>query len=88
MDLQHPCQSRGSPNLLGPNGRVASRSACVYPRVQARVLREAAWGHNDRGRSLGRPRPHAPRCAVVDYFITTERFTVNVNSVSGLITTG
>ena len=87
MDLQHPCHTRGSLNPLGHNGRVASRSARVYPPVQARVPGEAAAGHNDRGRSLGRPRPHAPRCAVVVYFITTERFTVKVSSVSGLSTT-
>jgi hypothetical protein len=78
---------RGSPNLLGHNRRVASPGAGVYPREQACVPGEAASGHNDRGRSLGRPRPHALQCAVFGYFITTERLTVNVNSVSGLSTT-
>lgn len=87
MDLQHPCHAHGSANPLGHKGSIHPTSGRVYPRVQGRGAREAAPGHNDCGRSLWWPRPHAPRCAVLVYFITTERLTVNVSSVSGLSTT-
>lgn len=73
-------------NALGPNGGVAAPGPTLYPPVQP-LETEGLSGTQRSGRSRCRPRPPNPRPSDADYFITTERLTLNVISAPGFTTT-
>jgi hypothetical protein len=70
---------------LGPNSGSRRRRDGLYPAVQPGATEGRRGTQTKRAEPL--PAPPAQHSFVADYFITTERLTLNVSSEPGFTTT-